>query len=508
MAAADGTLALLAWEQQVDAAAEQRRIELRTLTAEGQPTGRRAWLEFRAQSGSPPLAATSDGFATLTLSQARVTPAPSEDSGEPLVLGTVPSYVRFSSELAVRAAEPVRVAGFGATGIPSFVRGFDCSGARCTALAAGSDNPALLALVELPERPSPWVAPAKAMTSEATPRPTGLSSVQSTSELLAEVAATRVADGRELVAWLTHFAPTSAGAESNRSAGAALAVRLVGPESALGETRTISTRAFSTGGVALEQAVAAPTTGAAARGKNNRQPIAVLAWAGPNNNVPQVFLTQIGSDGQKLTQKTLTQLRAKTGAGTPIELFDVDIARDGLGGYVVAWTDTRAGNPEIYAARVGPSLDRSGPEVRVTTAAGSSAEVRVAVRGERVLLVWSDSRDRVDEGLGDIYLAQLETRTLKKVGADQRLFESEGQCSHARHRRGRRRVLVWWIEEPGGGHAAAHRARLAARSPRTVGGHRARATPTARLATPSATLGCTADSCRVRDASFVGARCA
>src|SRR5690606_4619000 len=99
--------------------------------------------------------------------------------------------------------------------------------------------------------------------------------------------------------------------------------------------------------------------------KTKRDPIAAIAWAGPNNDTAQVYLSSIDSDGDKIGQRALTQHRRPPKGKVGAEIFDVDLALAG-DALVVVWSDTRDGNPEIYAARADLRLSRRGPDARLT----------------------------------------------------------------------------------------------------------------------------------------------
>ncbi len=150
---------------------------------------------------------------------------------------------------------------------------------------------------------------------------------------------------------------------------------------------------------------------------------------------PQVFVTKVGPDGEKLAQKgvtTVSRKKAKKSDGS--DAADVAIAYaggEGSGGdgWITAWSDTRDGNAEIYVARLDRGLNKTVPDQRITAAAGASVEVQLIVRGKDAFLVWSDARGDADQGNGDIYVARLDAATLKKTGPEVRLFAS---ATHSR----------------------------------------------------------------------------
>lgn len=72
--------------------------------------------------------------------------------------------------------------------------------------------------------------------------------------------------------------------------------------------------------------------------------------------------------------------------------FGPSVASNGTD-YLVAWEDSRAGDPDVYAVRVstdGDVLDASG--ISVSTATGAQTNPRVASDGADYLVVWQDRR--------------------------------------------------------------------------------------------------------------------
>jgi hypothetical protein len=499
VAASDGEHALLGWEPQLERAPTTRQIELCVLGADAKRTGERATLEFHAPSDTPLFAAAASGYAALTLATAELGRV--EGPGASLAqAAVVPTVVRLGPDLSIQGSEPVRVAELGEPGIPQLMRSVGCRDERCTGLAIGATEPARIVLVELPIRRSPWSAAARRLGPMAPPIAQALTTVHAPREPVADLAAEPLAGDRALVAWVTHVAAMPGGDKGAQAGGATLGLRVVGPGPSVGEPRTLSERAISLGGVAV---AAAPPTEGAARGRKAQQPSAVVAWVGPNNNVPQLFVTSLREDGSKLNQKTITQLRGKAGS---LELSDVDIASDGLGGYVVAWSDNRDGNPEIYAAKISAGLERSVPDQRITQAEGSSAEVHLAAGRDRLLAVWADAREGPEQGRGAVYLVALDPRTLKKLGAEQRLFQSELNARTPRIAAAGEGFVVWWVEEPAGvgttGPSGLRLVRLDAKG-EPMGGARWLPAPSGWRLT-SATVGCVADSCRGVMSAYAG----
>jgi hypothetical protein len=93
---------------------------------------------------------------------------------------------------------------------------------------------------------------------------------------------------------------------------------------------------------------------------------------------------------------------------------------------VCAWSDTRDGNAEIYAARLNGNLQRKNADQRMTTTPGPSLEPAVVVVGERILLAWSEAAS--DGAPADVHLMPLDGG-LEPSGQSARLLET---ATHAR----------------------------------------------------------------------------
>jgi hypothetical protein len=202
----------------------------------------------------------------------------------------------------------------------------------------------------------------------------------------------------------------------------------------------------SIGGIALAPAPA----------QGGKKPETALAWVARVRGEPQVFVTKLGPDGEKLAEKGVTVVTRKKKGVPTTEASDVAIAYaggEGSGGdgWITAWVDTRDGNAEIYAAKLDRSLTKVVPDKRITEAPGDSAEVQIAVRGKDILLVWSDARAKPDEGSGDIYVARLDAATLKKTGPETRLFASATHSRTPQIVPTAKGFMVAWIEEGEGG---------------------------------------------------------
>jgi hypothetical protein len=457
--------ALLAWEDLLKAPREGRLIHLATLGPDGALGKERATLTLSA-SGPPDLVPDGDGFAALTLAPVESdapegAPPPggtakaeaasgskrpdAAPAGPPQKREVWPSYVRFGPDLGILASGPIRAAAFGGDGLPDLTWSLSCNGGACTTLASGANAGAPLSLVSLPLRQSNWKAPAWRDADDTLPRPVSVTALYD-GDHLAKVTATELPGRGALTAWVTYYLDGSAGGGKKKAKGkaaegtsATIGVRPIGADGAPGKTTILSRSALSIGGIAI----AAAREGA---GPPAKKPEAGIAWVARERGEPQVFVTKVGADGEKLAQKAVTAISRKPQKGIPSEASDVAIADSG-DGFIVAWVDTRDNNAEVYVAKVDRSLKKVVPDRRITEAPGDSAEVQIAVRDKDVFLVWSDARQNADEGSGDIYLAHLEAATLKKVAPETRLFASALHSRTPQIVPSGSGLAVWWIED-------------------------------------------------------------
>ena len=508
---------LLAWEDQLRAPREGRLIHLATVGPDAQIGKERAAMVFNA-SGPPDIEADGDGFAAVTLAPVRDLPEGIEAHAQQGVKGDAPlwpAFVRFGADLSVTASEPLRAEAFAASdGVPYLTRSLVCRGGGCVTLgvgqvipAKGAETPAVaapIALLSLPVRPSPWKAPAQRERDEAPPRASSVTALFD-GDHLARVAATEVPGGGSLVAWVTYVLEASTAPGGKRRAksdddgpSATLTVRPLGADGTAGKPVVLSKKAVSEGGVAF--APAPPRDGKKAE-------IAV-AWVARERGEPQVFVTKIGPDGEKLAQKAVTVVGRKKKGKAVSEAADVAIAYaggegGGDDGWITAWADTRDGNAEIYVARLDRALGKVVPDQRITSAPGDSVEVQLLVRGKDVFLVWSDARANPDQGNGDIYVARLDAATLKKTGPEVRLFASVTHSRTPQIAPLGRGFLVSWIEEgadaKGGGEASSEAGlRLAVLDEQgaLVGAPQLVRGAEGQSAVTSAAIGCSGKACR------------
>ncbi len=437
--------ALLAWENVGQGSGDARIVQLATLGADGTLGKERARVLLDSDSG-PDLVADGDGFAVLTLAPARLS-----DANDAEAAPSWPTALRLGADLKIRSAEPIRLPqAHAAEGVPDLAFGLACEGGTCGALAADLGPPVTYFNVTLPERATPWRAPAWRQDDERPPRVVSLRTVADGPRL----ARARSVDlgERALVAWVTYFlegtTPVDAAPRGEPPFAATLALRSVGaPDD---EAVVISKRALSPGGVSI-----ASGTG---RGE------AVVAWVAGDKTGPQVYATKVDAHGKKLAQKRVTTVdRPKPKKGDPpAESLASSVAvafapapepkkgeaRAGSDGYVVAWVDGRDGNGEVYAARINRDLEKVVVDKRLTKSAGDASDVSILVKGDDAFVVFADARDN---GSSDIYLAHLDAATLRVEDSDVRVYASAGPSRAPELVPAGKTVLLAWIEEPAAG---------------------------------------------------------
>jgi hypothetical protein len=375
----DHSRALLAWEADIGVGKAARPIRLDMRDRDGVSAS--ATLEFHAPADVPQFVADGTGFTALTFAPARYRNM--DASAEPPI---APVFVRLDRDLRVRAAEPIRIdelaeRGVGVPGVPQSVHGLHCEKDLCSLIATSKGTPALLSLVTLPKRRSVWLAPSSRLKLSEPPLATALDTLADVDGSIADMSAVTLADGRQLVAWVTHF--TGKG-DGPAPPGATLAYRFI-EGGKRGPIVVLSENAISIGGV---KALALPEK----KKRRANDPVALLAWAGPNSGSSQVYITKLSRKGKKLLQKTVTKVKRKNKSGAlPNEVYDIDLVRTPKGNLVCTWADTRDGTPEIYAARLNANLVRKNQDRRITTSNGPSMEPAALVVGELIYITWSEA---------------------------------------------------------------------------------------------------------------------
>jgi len=212
-----------------------------------------------------------------------------------------------------------------------------------------------------------------------------------------------------LLAWLTYFDPTTPVVKLKKPGPdgrtdpprADLELLVVGSGSPPGNSRAISIRARSLGGVAMAHANGASDT--------------LVAWSALDAKQPQVFLTRVGPDGQKIAQRMLTHSQG--------EITDVAAAAVDQG-WCVAWVNGRQGKPEVYATGVSRTLNRRGAEQRLTETGSSATGLRLLRRKDAVWAIWAEATDPRRPGRSELYLRKLALSDAHPLSPAERLVQS------------------------------------------------------------------------------------
>ena len=174
---------------------------------------------------------------------------------------------------------------------------------------------------------------------------------------------------------------------------------------------------------------------------------AVVAWVADDAGVEHVHLARVDKAGQRKNHVLLTQQKGDKGT--------VCVARLGAGadqkaaeaGYVVAWIDERASEPQIYATRVTNDLTRVARETKITEAPGDKSELGCAVVEDRVVLTWVDTRDDPSHTRGDIFTVNVRPRDLATLAPDHAVLATGPRSYSPLLRiRGGKEATVTWLE--------------------------------------------------------------
>jgi hypothetical protein len=379
-----------------------------------------------AAGPAPELVATAEGFAVLAS-------APACRGGEfagGCTGAVVPTFVRFDARLQPVQAEPI-VLGEGAAAT-SLGWGLGCAGQRCFALAATSEVPTPIFGVDFVPRASPFAMPTERPLPPDAPRVLSVGTIAS-GQAYDDVAAAALGDVRDPMVVVAALASPSGdspdGAQRPRR-GATVSLMVLDADGRVhGPTQTLTSRAVTTGGIAVAPG-GAPQDGAA------------VAWVtGGDDDSRQVHIARLDPHGRRNKEIELT-----TRARGDVSSVAMAWAGDG---WLVAWVDGRDGNGEVYASKVDRDLARVAREERITNAPGDAGDVALAVHGSTAWLAWSDPRESPREGLGDIYATTLSVHDAKRAGDEVRVLAS------APHSRSPQLVptpdgsgaLVAWIED-------------------------------------------------------------
>jgi hypothetical protein len=414
------------WESPGERDGTVRAFDVASIGQDGRASSGRGRILLESEDGTvPELAAVGDGLAGLTLAVECERTADCDEAD------VSPTFVRFGPSLDVVASEPLRLDALGG-GPAELAWGLACGDSSCFSLAALGKAPAPIYVVELEKRSAAFVPAARKLADEQRPR-LRENRVLALSEPLAAVALARAQTG-SLVAYLTDFDPTTPWVKLKKPGPdgrfeplrARLTLLGLRPDGTPAATPVdLSVRAHSLGGIALT----APVQGGGGD--------LLAAWTGVDSGQPQVFLTLVGADGAKRTQRMLTR---KSGDASDIAAAAVP------GGFVVAWVDERDKDPELYVSKVDSALNRVGIEHRVTKAPGPATEVSVASAGDGALVAWADARKPDRPGEADIYVVRIAGKDGTPVAGERLVLDTRGHSFAPVLRASGDGFLLAWLE--------------------------------------------------------------
>lgn len=396
----------LAWENLSSSPLEPERIvHLSRLDANAKLTGPRARLRYQGDLGSvPELCATSRGLAALTTASLCFGNRPCDTA----IRG--PIFVELNRDLEPIATEPLRLEPL-KRAWAELGFGLGCTREGCFAIAAQNQTPSPIFAVQLETRPSSFAPPIWRIDPALRPR------VASHETLCRAPSVAAFARGRsgdtDYLATVSNFDSTTPWKRLKSPAPdgrldplrARLNLERVLPDPGIPQSAPaspISLRAHSFGGVAL-----------AAAGSDPRE--LLVAWAGIELGIPQVFLTLVDRTGKRVLQRMLTRKQGDLG----------EIAAAWVpNGWVVAWVDDRFGDREVFAAKLDERLNRVAPEQRITDSPGAAADPALAFDGRTLGLVWSEARQAEQAGHSEIFGVELSVQDAKPIGIELRLSKT------------------------------------------------------------------------------------
>jgi hypothetical protein len=422
--------AFLVWENLIERPANGRAVRVARLSSDGLLDRTSALVTMSSSDGAlPDFAATANGLAALTMS-----PACQKGRG---CVGDHPvsTFVQLTDTMDVVAAEPLRLSSMNGIFV-DLAWGLSCRTGDCIALAVAPANPAPVLAMKLGSVSQDWEAPVRKVNGAPAPR-VGSVTALAKSDSVADIAAIRSATG-SVVSWVTEFDPATPFTRTKTPAPdgkleatrAVVSVQTVPDEGDRPDPFVVSYRAQSLGGVAL-----AP--GDAAKGET------LIAWAGIDNQQPEVFLTLMGPGNKKIAQKMLTH----THGG----VSDIAVVYTG-DAWVIGFILEKNGVSEVHVARVDRSLNPLVADRRLGSAPAAvvSGVQLLSARAGQILAVWSDARG-ANPGVADIYAIRLNDKDLVPLAPEHVVAQTLGHSRSPTLSRLEDGAAVTWIEEGSAG---------------------------------------------------------
>ncbi len=378
----------------------------------------------------PEIVATEDGIRVLTFDDFG---GPSgTESTEPM-----PTFVEFGPELLPRAAVPLTLQGAkDKLAIPLLAWGLDCRHG-CRATAALDNSPvtiATIALTDAAQRPRATEKVRELVSTgfSARPRLERLDSIAEV-EPLADLTVSRKSDGFHL-ATVTYFDPTTplkrlskAGPDGRTDPlQARVDVFSIGPDGDARLPRAISYRATSLPGLSMSTA---RTQGSGS----------AVAWAASDQGQPQLFLSLLGDDTKKRSQRMLTH---KQGRLDDLTLTAVD------DGWLVAWVDERTNELELYASRVTKNLERQGKEQRLTNRPGDLSAIALVPLHDEAIVIYVASHKTARKRGVELYSRRISLLDAQPLAVEHRIMEVPGAVKFLNATIHEDGIMLGWLEIP------------------------------------------------------------
>jgi len=378
-------------------------------------------------TGGASIEARSLGDGWAVLGSARPCPMPDAKDKDAKCGAAAPFYIRLDASFAAVQSEAL------VNGPPlALAWGMECATAsrirsepaHCLALAASVETPTMIYTVDLSERASTNAPPVSPALPDDAPRLTSTHTL-GTSMQVGDVASVRVGE-TTLVASVVSTGVDDKTHEDHT----ALRITPIAGGSALAPV-TLSQRALLTGGVGI------------APGPGPKE--ATVVYVAKDSAGARVHVARIDDRGVRRVDSALP-------GGARGDASDVSIAAV-EGGFVVAWVDTRDGNGEVYAAKLGNDL--TGVQTRITNALGDATDTALVTVDGSVVLAWADPRESPHDGFADIYAVALSPKSGKPLVKEGRILST---AAHSRSptlaRTPQGGAALAWIEEAPAGAAS------------------------------------------------------
>ena len=133
----------------------------------------------------------------------------------------------------------------------------------------------------------------------------------------------------------------------------------------------------------------------------------VIAWNDWRNGNADIYFQRFNSSGTAQGVNT----KANDDGGSVEQVSSSPIAMDGAGNFVISWKDWRNGNPDIYFQRFNTDGTAQGVNTKANDDAGSANQSSPTIAMDGIgnfVIAWTDDRNDVDS-ISDIYFQRFNT---------------------------------------------------------------------------------------------------